>query len=71
MSPASFASILAYTEHTFGLAPLAKNDAQAYDFSNAFNYSQTPLHPAQMVTRPLPYWARHLRLTRAMLDDPT
>ena len=68
---ANFASILAYTEHTFGLAPLAENDAQAYDFSNAFDYSQTPLHPVQMVTRPLPYWARHLRLTRAMLDDPT
>jgi phospholipase C len=70
-TPASFASILAYTEHTFGLAPLTKNDAQAYDFSGAFNYSQVPLRPARMVTRPLPRWARHFRLTRAMLDDPT
>lgn len=70
-TPASFASILAYTEHTFGLAPLATNDAQAYDFSSAFNYFQVPLRPARMVSRPLPYWARHIRLTRDMLDDPT
>jgi phospholipase C len=70
-TPASFASILAYTEHTFGLTPLGKNDAQAYDFSGAFNYGQTPLRPARMVARPLPYWARHLHLTDAMLDDPT
>ncbi len=53
-TPASFASILAYTEHTFGLPPLEENDAQAYDFSGAFNYSQAPLRSARMVTRPLP-----------------
>jgi phospholipase C len=43
---ASFASILAFTEHTFGLAPLAATDAAAYDYSNAFDYAQTPLPPA-------------------------
>ena len=31
-SPTTFAGILGYTEHTFGLAPLGVNDAQAYDF---------------------------------------
>jgi phospholipase C len=67
----TFAGILAYTEDTFGLAPLGPNDAAAYDFSNAFDYSQAPLKPVPMTSRPLPYWARHLRLTRAMLDDPT
>jgi phospholipase C len=67
----TFAGILAYTEHTFGLAPLGANDARAYDFSGAFNYSQAPLKPVRMVTRPLPYSARHLHLNRAILDDPT
>jgi phospholipase C len=68
---ASFASILAYTEKNFGLAPLGVNDAQAYDLSRAFDYSQTPLPPAHMVTRKLSWAARHIHLTRAMLDDPT
>jgi phospholipase C len=70
-TPATFASILAYTEHTFGLAPLSAADAQAYDFSGAFDYLQAPLRPARMVQRPLPDWARHLKPTRAMLDDPS
>lgn len=41
----TFAGILAYVEQTFGLAPLGVNDASAYAFANAFNYSQTPLAP--------------------------
>ena len=59
-TPATFAGILAYTEHTFGLPALGSEDANAYDFSNAFNYSQPPLTPAKMATRPLPASARHL-----------
>jgi phospholipase C len=61
-TPATFASILAYTEQNFGLAPLSENDAQAYPFRNAFNYRQHPLRPAGMVWRPVPkgdhikYW---------------
>ena len=70
-TPDTFAGILAYTEHTFGLAPLAKNDAAAYDFSGAFNYAQAPRKPVQMVSRPLPAWAQHMHLTKAMLDDPS
>jgi phospholipase C len=60
--PATFASILAYTEQTFGLKPLAANDARAYPFSRIFNYSQRPLRPVAMVARPVPktdhikYW---------------
>jgi phospholipase C len=50
----TFAGILAYTEQTFGLAPLGVNDAQAYPFTQAFNYSQAPQRPARMVTRPVP-----------------
>jgi phospholipase C len=68
---ATFASILAYAEHTFGLAPLGLNDARAYPFTKAFNYAQPPRRPVPMVTRPLPPSARHLRLTPAQLNDPT
>jgi len=42
-TPATFASVLAYVEQNFGLAPLGLNDASAYAFANAFDYSQTPL----------------------------
>jgi phospholipase C len=51
---ATFASILAFTENTFGITPLTVNDAQAYDLSGAFDYSQRPVRPVQMVTRPQP-----------------
>ena len=53
-TPATFASILAYTEQTFGLTSLSPNDASAYAFANAFNYSQTPLPPIAMHMNPLP-----------------
>jgi phospholipase C len=67
----TFTGILAYTEHIFGLTPLGLNDAQAYDYSKAFNYSQKPLKPIRMVHRPLPASAKRIRLTKALLDDPT
>ena len=67
----TFAGILAYTEQTFGLAPLGPNDARAYPFTNAFNYSQTPLKPVHTVHRPLPPSAKHIRLTPAEANDPT
>jgi phospholipase C len=50
----SFAGILAYVEHTFGLAPLGVNDAGAYAYAQAFNYAQRPLGPVPMVNRPVP-----------------
>ena len=51
--------------------PLTANDATAYDFSNAFDYSQAPLKPVQMTKTPLPSWARHMKITKAEADDPT
>jgi phospholipase C len=45
---ASFASLLAFTEHTFGLPTLGGKDSTAYDYSNAFDYGQTPNGPATM-----------------------
>jgi Phosphoesterase family len=50
----TFAGILAYTEHNFGLAPLSVNDEKAYGYANAFNYTQKPLGPIPMVNRPVP-----------------
>ena len=67
----TFAGILAYTEHNFGLSPMAANDAAAYDFANAFNYAQAPRPPAAMVQRPLPRSARHLKLSKAELASPS
>jgi phospholipase C len=53
-TPATFAGILSYTEHTFGLTPLGVNDAAAYPFANAFNYGQRPLPRVPMTARPVP-----------------
>lgn len=66
----TFAGILAYTEQNFGLDPLGPNDAQAYPFTGAFDYSQAPLRPVRMVNRPWPAGApRHL--TKAEAADPS
>ncbi len=70
-TPTTFAGILAYTEHTFGLQPLGVNDAGAYDFSNAFNYSQQPLKPVRMIRQPLPPSAKRIKLTPALLNAPS
>ncbi len=45
---ASIASMLAFTEHTFGLEPLSDRDANAYDYRDAFDFSQPPLAPVPM-----------------------
>jgi phospholipase C len=50
----TFAGVLGYVEHTFGLAPLGVNDAGAYAYAQAFNYAQKPLGPVPMVNRPVP-----------------
>ena len=51
---ATTASLLAFTEHTFGLAPLGLADGNAYDYSNAFNFSQTPLGVVRLTQTPVP-----------------
>jgi phospholipase C len=51
---ATFASILAFTEHAFGLAPLTANDAAAYDYADSFDYDQTPLAGVRLTSHPLP-----------------
>lgn len=64
-TPTTFAGILSFTEHNFGLPPLGPNDAQAYPFTNAFNFQQAPLRPVRMVNRPWPSDAYHVNLAEA------
>jgi len=68
---ATFASILAFTERNFGLAPLGVNDAQIYGYTNAFNYAQAPISPARAVMRQyrLPASALRITLSPAMFGD--
>ncbi|MFN2543809.1 MAG: alkaline phosphatase family protein [Actinomycetota bacterium] len=55
-SIATYSSILAFLEHTFGLTPLTGDDANAYDYSGAFDYTQTPIAGVEMGRHPLPRW---------------
>ncbi|HEX9064403.1 MAG TPA: alkaline phosphatase family protein [Streptosporangiaceae bacterium] len=64
----TFAGILAFTEHTFGLQPLGRNDRLTYAFAGAFNYRQAPLPPARMVYRPWPPDAYHVNMKEAQQD---
>lgn len=67
----TFAGILGYTEHVFGLQPLGPDDSAAYAFSSAFNYSQAHVKPAHLVHRPLPASAKRIKVTPALENDPT
>jgi phospholipase C len=71
-STALGASMLAFTEHLFGLPPLSKEDANAYDYANAFNFQQRPLGPIPLPQHTVPrsslvYMAHH----PPDPDDPT
>jgi phospholipase C len=65
---ASFDSMLAFVEHTFGLAPLSSRDAVAYDYSQSFDYSQRPIPPIHMQQNPVPAW--EIEWIRAHPPDP-
>jgi phospholipase C len=65
----TFAGILAFTEHTFGLKPLSVNDAHAYAFAKAIDFKNPAFTPARMVYRPWPPDAYHVNLKEA--DDDT
>ena len=69
---ASMLATLAFTEHTFGLAPLGTNDASAYDYANSFDYQQAHLAPTHWVTTPIPRWElRWIEEHATLEDDPT
>ena len=65
---ASLASMLAFTEHNFGLSPLNANDANAYDYANSFDYSQAPLAPVPMIRSKLSPRAK--KVSRHPVEDP-
>jgi phospholipase C len=52
-TPATALSMLAFTEHDLGLAPLNADDASAYDYAGSFDYNQTPLAPVKMTSTPI------------------
>jgi phospholipase C len=70
---ASIASLLAFTEHTFGLPSLNAEDASAYDFSAAFDFGGPPrLAPVRMVqTRVPPSSIRYINAHPPDEDDET
>jgi phospholipase C len=51
---ASFASMLAFVEHTFGLDPLWTTDANAYDYASAFHYGRLNTSRPTLERHPLP-----------------
>jgi Phosphoesterase family len=71
-NPATFVSTLAFIERIFGLAPLhpcaalpsphCTDDANSSDFLKAFDFSQHPLAPVQMVRTP--FTAKQLAIIR-------
>jgi phospholipase C len=69
---ASFASMLAFTEHVFGLQPLAAADTNAYDYMGAFDFSQTPLPPVKLMKHAVPAASRAwIEAHPPPADDPT
>jgi phospholipase C len=67
---ASPASILAYIEHTFALPPLRRADQNAYDYSNSFDYTQSPLGSVSMSSQAVPQWEQDYIRTHSSPDDP-
>jgi phospholipase C len=68
---ASFASLLAFTEHVFGLQPLATADASAYGYLGAFDFLQTPLSSISLSRTPIPPHEREWLRAHPPLPDST
>jgi len=69
---ATTSSMLAFVEHTFGVSPLSSADANAYDYANAFDFSQTPLTGVHLTQTPIsPAEQAYLAAHPADPDDPT
>ena len=49
-----FSSVLKFVEERYGLPPLTERDANANDLLDSFNFSQSPLPPLILETRPCP-----------------
>jgi phospholipase C len=50
----SIASVMAFTERTFGLPALTSRDAAAYSYRHAFDFHQPPLKPVPMSKSKIP-----------------
>ena len=68
---ATYASILAYTEHVLGLVPLRDSDRRAYDYSHSFDYDQAPLAGVPMTHTPVPRAERRYIAEHAVPGDVT
>ena len=68
-TPTTFEGILAYTEQTFGLAPLSADDAAAYAFGKAFDYTRPARRAVPMRRTPLP--AASAAAAAPVSDDAT
>jgi phospholipase C len=67
---ASFSSMLAFTEHVFGLPALARSDANAYDFADSFDFGAAHLAKTNLTHQPLSqserrYSENHRKVPRA------
>ena len=67
--PATFASILRFTEETYGLAPLSVNDRDAYDYANSFDFS-APIAGPRVALGQHPVSAQSKQYTAAHPMDP-
>jgi TolB protein len=70
----SYASVLALVEHVFGLAPLAVDDRDAYDYAASFDFGQTPRTPVPLPRSHVPRWIlRYIQgpAARESQDDST
>jgi phospholipase C len=70
---ATYASLLAYAEHVYGLPALSEADANAYDYAGSFDYGAAPsLARLHMVKRQIPASERDwIKDHPADEDDPT
>jgi phospholipase C len=68
---ATFASMLAYTEHVFDLPSLGAADQYAYDYSNSFDYAQTPLPPIHLSQHEVSRASRIYVRTHPLRPDET
>jgi phospholipase C len=54
VNDASYVSVLAFAEHSFGLVPLNAADASSYGYGNVFDFNQAPLPPVPMTRTEVP-----------------
>jgi phospholipase C len=70
-TPASVGSLLAFTERTFGLAPLGPLDTRVYDYANSFSFTLPSAPRANLVTTRVPRAELHYIATHPPSPDDT